>query len=273
MKRLNFEREVAETRNFHMADLTLEKSLYVGAHCHDFYEFFIVMKGQFQETCNGRTILLRRRHLHILKPDDTHILKCGKESDVNVLRNVAIKASVFKKIAEELDTDADSMAGYYIVDENMFSVFTAKTEMLYGPYPDGTAFNFIMESLVKDVMIASVLQRSSEYGIPGWLRRAYALMEEEENFYAGLPRLIELTGKSQEYLTRSFKRYYKMTPTSYINQIRLQHAAKLLRNTRDSVLDIVYRCGYNSVSYFNRQFKSHYGTTPSRYREKGNFVF
>ena len=62
------------------------------------------------------------------------------------------------------------------------------------------------------------------------------------------------------------KKYYQITPTEYLNRIKLERAAELLETTSDSVLDIMFECGFNNVSYFNQLFKKAYGTTPGGYR-------
>lgn len=58
-----------------------------------------------------------------------------------------------------------------------------------------------------------------------------------------------------------------MTPTAFLNTIRLEQAAMLLRTTEESVLDIMLECGFNNVSYFNQRFREGFGITPTRYRQ------
>ena len=36
----------------------------------------------------------------------------------------------------------------------------------------------------------------------------------------------------------------------------------------ETVLTIASRCGFQSLSYFNRAFKAHFGMTPRDYRKK-----
>ena len=38
---------------FYIADLVLKPGEQIEAHCHDYYEFFVVLKGTFLERCNG----------------------------------------------------------------------------------------------------------------------------------------------------------------------------------------------------------------------------
>jgi len=86
-----------------------------------------------------------------------------------------------------------------------------------------------------------------------------------------LRRMVELSGRSQEHLTRSFSRYYGMTPSEYVNLLRLQAVAWKLQNTDDKVIDIVYHYGFNNISYFNRLFRARYHQTPLEYRQRKMF--
>ncbi len=56
------------------------------------------------------------------------------------------------------------------------------------------------------------------------------------------------------------------SPIAYLNAYRLEKAFKLLHETRDSIADIAFASGFSNQSYFTRQFKSRFGTTPLRAR-------
>lgn len=76
----------------------------------------------------------------------------------------------------------------------------------------------------------------------------------------------ELYFFNTEYLCRLFKKVTGMTFSTYMNNVRIEKAQKLLLETDDSIIDISSQVGYNSVSYFNRQFKKITNTTPINYR-------
>ncbi len=68
---------------------------------------------------------------------------------------------------------------------------------------------------------------------------------------------------------RFFKRSTEKTFTTFLNEFRISHACQLIMDGSLSLSEISYECGFQSVSYFNRQFKKIVGSTPSRY--KGEF--
>lgn len=53
----------------------------------------------------------------------------------------------------------------------------------------------------------------------------------------------------------------------YVNQLRLDHAYRLLLETRDKIIDIAYESGFESLRTFNRVFFHAMGDTPSIYRK------
>lgn len=76
---------------------------------------------------------------------------------------------------------------------------------------------------------------------------------------------------SPEYINKRLKAEIGMTAHTYLNTIRMQHAAKLLQRTEYSVLEISQECGFSDASLFYRTFCKTYGCSPSAYRKKHRF--
>ncbi|MBQ6986175.1 MAG: AraC family transcriptional regulator [Oscillibacter sp.] len=65
-----------------------------------------------------------------------------------------------------------------------------------------------------------------------------------------------------------FRACLRQSPIEYLNTYRLKVAAHLLRDTRQSVTDIAFSCGFSHLSYFSRTFLTKYGYTPGEYRKR-----
>ena len=72
---------------------------------------------------------------------------------------------------------------------------------------------------------------------------------------------------SKYHLQRSFQHYFGQSPGEYLTQLRLTRAKELLRATDLPVSEIAYRVGMENTSYFIYTFRTHEGTTPSKYRK------
>jgi len=76
--------------------------------------------------------------------------------------------------------------------------------------------------------------------------------------------MVNMTGSS---FCRYFKNETQYTFTHYLNKIRVDFAKKLLSHTDLPIKEIGFECGYNSVPYFNRQFKKMEKISPFTYRK------
>ena len=68
--------------------------------------------------------------------------------------------------------------------------------------------------------------------------------------------------------THIFKEYLNMTPIEYLINYRLEVAAHMIHDTRDSVIDIAFMVGFSDSSYFARAFRKRTGMSPLEYRQK-----
>ncbi len=68
------------------------------------------------------------------------------------------------------------------------------------------------------------------------------------------------------YISRVFTGRLHCTFHEYLNRLRLDYAARLLRETDRSIMEIWQEAGFESQKTFNRTFRSCYHMTPSEYR-------
>ncbi len=83
-------------------------------------------------------------------------------------------------------------------------------------------------------------------------------------------RLIDLaniTGMTESSFSRFFKLHTGTSVSDYIINMRLGIAIRRLVDTKMSVSEICYECGFSNVSHFSRCFKQKKGCTPSEFRE------
>lgn len=70
------------------------------------------------------------------------------------------------------------------------------------------------------------------------------------------------------HMIRCMKNSYHVTPIQALATIRLEKGKELLLTTAMSVQDISEAVGFSSCSYFIKQFKAAYHTTPSQFRQE-----
>lgn len=70
------------------------------------------------------------------------------------------------------------------------------------------------------------------------------------------------------YCGALFKKEEKCTISQYLNRIRINAAASLLKNSHLSVGDVAFEVGFNDIYYFSKTFKKITGVSPSSLKNK-----
>lgn len=83
-----------------------------------------------------------------------------------------------------------------------------------------------------------------------------------------LAQIAKVAHISPHSFCRYFKTRIKKTFSSFLLEVRVGHACKLLAETDKSVAEICFESGFNTFSNFNRHFKAITGSTPLAHRYK-----
>lgn len=78
---------------------------------------------------------------------------------------------------------------------------------------------------------------------------------------------------SQNYLSRVFKRKTGENFSEYLQNCKMQLAAKYLQDISRKTYDIAYELGYDNPKNFSRAFKQFFGKTPREYRNGGDITY
>ncbi|MDR0630293.1 MAG: helix-turn-helix domain-containing protein [Treponema sp.] len=107
------------------------------------------------------------------------------------------------------------------------------------------------------------------------IRHASALRKAERFIWENYTRKLCLqevaaaSGLSAPYFSTIFKEEMGENLSSYLNRLRVEKAAVLLRETDVSLHEIAWTCGFEDQSWFSKLFKSYTGISPRKYREQG----
>lgn len=76
-------------------------------------------------------------------------------------------------------------------------------------------------------------------------------------------------GLSRSQLHRKMKELTGVSPSDFIRNLRLEQAARLLRERKVNVSQVAYSLGFNTLGNFSKAFKQHFGMPPTEYAAKG----
>ncbi len=84
----------------------------------------------------------------------------------------------------------------------------------------------------------------------------------------GVDDMTSAAGLSRAHFSREFRRTFGEPPHSYLLTRRLERAASLLRSTDQSVAEICFSVGLQSVGSFTSSFTRTFGLSPTAYRAR-----
>ena len=96
----------------------------------------------------------------------------------------------------------------------------------------------------------------------------YNYLKNNFNRQISLDQLANAVHLEKSYLIRLFYSKYNKTPIQTLIDFRLEHALLLVLESDMKISDISDNCGFNTLSFFIKQYKLKYGLTPLEHRKK-----
>lgn len=248
---------------------------YFRPHYHDYYELFVMLDGNALHCVNGEEIHLSKGDMVFIRPNDTHDYLC-KNGKIFSMMNITFTQNTLTELFHFL--------GEGFPSDTLSNIDLPPTVHLSSSELDW--FNSRMESIcaidtnnrtelktaIRVLLFRIFTRFFSDYEdkqneIPIWLDELLDTMRRNGNFIVGIDRLLELSPKTREHTLRSIKKYTGQTATQYINGLRLNYIANMLRNSNHNVADIIYESGFNNISWASNQFYNKFNMTMSEYRK------
>lgn len=83
-----------------------------------------------------------------------------------------------------------------------------------------------------------------------------------------LKELADLVSLSEQSYSRFFKKMMGRSFFTFLNEYRINMASRMLIDTDWPVSEIGYKCGYESLPFFHKQFNKYKAISPSKYRKQ-----
>ncbi len=96
-------------------------------------------------------------------------------------------------------------------------------------------------------------------------RLSAVVLQHLDNTDFSVETLAETVNMSRTQLHRKLKAIANTTATNFIRDIRLNKAADLLAEGEETVSQVAYAVGFDSLSYFAKVFQERFGVLPSQY--------
>lgn len=80
--------------------------------------------------------------------------------------------------------------------------------------------------------------------------------------------IADAVGVSRRTFSRAFAKHAHVTPSVFVDQVRIDFARKLLEETDVPLKTVAFRCGFNNATQMRMIFSRQLSTTPKQYRER-----
>lgn len=98
------------------------------------------------------------------------------------------------------------------------------------------------------------------------IKKAITYLNEHYTKPFHLETISDYLGINKHYFSRIFKNQTGQTPLTYANTLRCIHAEYALSNGMN-VTEAAYDCGFESLAYFSRTYKSIRGISPTEFKK------
>lgn len=249
----------------------------VNAHWHNEMEFFMCVKGTMSIQCGDNTMIAEPGQVMFFNSGVIH----AAEAKDDFGDECAFRSVVF---SPDMIADIDLIRAKYISPilshKLILPVFAPETrieglyESLYKALNQKTSGSEIYARGILCVIFGMYVQNAvqaesdSQFAnISVGVKQAIEYVSVNYKAPISLSELAEVAGMSEGHFCRVFKQYTFKTPVQYINNIRIEKACELLKETDRKVLDIALDTGFNSLSYFISVFREGMGVTPAKFRK------
>ncbi|AOM83413.1 helix-turn-helix domain-containing protein [Salisediminibacterium beveridgei] len=120
-------------------------------------------------------------------------------------------------------------------------------------------FDVLLELQQQVITLPSAAQEVAEQSIV-FIRQHY------KDNQLSVKKMASILLFHPDYISRSIKKVTGLTAVQYMNQVRINHAKRLLHEGIHDLSTVSVACGFSDSAYFSRVFKRSEGISPGQYR-------
>jgi len=246
-------------------------------HTQDFHEMLWVQNGAVRLHTDAGKRDLTEGDLVFISPDQLHGLQGRRpkgaqnmEDEAPIVVSLAIRPGVIKAIGNRHEDLAGvafwgDVAAPSVAHRDIRQLATLnQAALLLERSPRRKLY---LEAFLLPLLVA--LDRPPEgisQGAPDWLIAACNAAHTPDVYRKGAAGFVAACGRAHPHVSRTCRQFLEQTPSDYINRIRMDHAARQLAGTSDSLAEIAADCGLPNLSHFHKVFLEAHSETPQRYR-------
>ena len=273
--------DVHKLKNYNINTEKYKKTI----HWHDHFEMEILDEGSAIHLINGDVRPLHRHDAFLVTPADVHTIlpDTTRNDDLRVdLSHIGFSASA---ISESVFNELMSLKGplHASLSEEVYQSFQTIFALIQ---QDGSATkvrqneqrslcDYLMQKFM-ELHNSQTHVREAEAPDAGGpddrndaINRAISYIKYHfRNPKLTTQKVAKAVFLTPNYFGELFYRKMHITCQGYIRKLKLNFAMSLLNRSDVTVAEIAEKSGYANISYFIKEFKTEFGSTPQTYREQ-----
>jgi AraC-like DNA-binding protein len=232
----------------------------IESHYHDLGCLSVIVEGGFYQTFPRAEFECPPGGLIVKPPGERHIDRWGTLPS----RHLIVEPTVFG------DTDDPVSRVFERVSFRLDPRTIHVARRIYAELQDTDDLTRLaVEALALELVVFAGRQddrRRPGGAPPAWLRRSREYLADE---FVGRSSISEVASRLAVHpsrLAREFRRYYGVSPSRYVRELRLERARSDLESGSDTLSAIALRNGFSDQSHLTREFRKATGVTPAAYR-------
>ena len=230
----------------------------VPTHIHDCFEIEYIISGTGTYKINEKIFSISDNMLFFMSPASFHSIENLDAEIINIMFPCSIcnTNTLFNLFFSDIDC--------LKIDQNNIWINNIFNEIIVGcqnkQYDHSISF---LQSLLFKL---NTMSPSSSKIFSTYIQSAIIFILENFQKNISLNIVAEHIGIVPSYLSTLFLREVHMNFKTYLDNIRFDHAIRLLTFTNTSITEICQLSGFADYTNFGRRFKEKYGVSPRDYR-------
>lgn len=258
-------------------------------HKHNFIEIVYVIQGNAIHTVGDMSYPVKQGNVIMIDYGVSHCFSHNEDNEQEFLTYDLLFTPDFFNISVLENNEFFALASSYLfssvfsefkdskVPQNLIKShskeFHQLFEKIYNEYTNReTGFQSIIRAYLIEIIIK--IFREIDKNRPTFTKshqelveKAIEHMRKNYNKHISLDEIASGIFLSKNYFRQIFKKTTGMSISSFMQELRINEACRLLATTDLSSAEVSYKCGFNDVKFFYSTFKKTMGMTPAEYRK------
>jgi AraC-like DNA-binding protein len=250
-------------------------------HWHEHLQFYYFVEGEALLECGHNRFEVSPGSIVVINSNELHYLE-SLSDDLEFYTIRIDPTFLFSNQVDLLQTKylaplASNRISFRNLIENDTGVLECVTKILQEYDSKEVGYELAMKASIYQLIVlllrgyvCKILSEKEFKEKTCSLKHFNAILQFIEDNYDKKIRLKELADSanlSECHFCRIFKQITGKTLTNYVNEIRLEKAACFLKQIDLNITEIALKCGFDSISYFNRLFSKYYKKSPTEFRK------